>query len=384
VRISSVIALLIVAGCGRLGFDGMENGPLTAKLVVGSSTADLELCGEPSTFWITTAPIDGEWTPETLAERVASLPMLHSGRTAPGEPCTTISSVLVEPQQIPIYAYAVNDELDEAVEVTETMKPSWTKETTAGGISFWVHRPEWLYRDSPATAPVLMFLHGWGHSTGVNAHDYGVDTMPRDSGFLEWFGNNVVGNPERTRGLIDQPFLVVAPNCAHLGDLRGTQLDCWGWASGDLIYDETMHHVRDRFPIDNDRIYATGLSTGGEGAFRLAVTRSDEIAAAVPIASTYSSEQWFSENLCAAVDVPIWAFHSIHDTTNSATVYTNSVKLVDTLNGCPSTRSARLDLGEWMTNGEGHSGWLDVYRDTHGKVNDAFTSIYPWLLAHRR
>lgn len=377
-RIVCIIGLLAGVGCGRIGFDDM----LTVRLVVGSSTADLEVCGRSSTFWITTAPIDGEWGAATLAERVASLPVLHTGTTTPGEPCTTLSSLQIGPEQIAIYAYAVTEERDHAAETAATMMPTWTKETTAGGVDVWVHRPERLYRDSPPAAPVLVFLHGWGHSTNVNANGYGVDTMPRDSGFLELFGPDTAG--KRTPSLADQPFLVLAPNCKHLGDLGGNQIDCWGWASGDIIYDETMQYARGQFQVDDDRIYATGLSTGGEGAFRLAITRPAEIAAAVPIASTYSNETWFSSRLCDAVDVPIWAFHSQRDTSNPATVYMNSQKLVDTLNSCRPTRPAQLDLGDWMTNGEGHSGWLDVYRDIHGKVNDTFTSIYPWLLAHRR
>jgi pimeloyl-ACP methyl ester carboxylesterase len=381
VRFVVVAALVAVAGCGRLGFDET----LAARLLVGSSTADLELCGAPSTYWITTAPIVGEWGPDTLAERVSTLPKLHSGRTTPGAPCTTFSSLPIGPEQIAIYAYAVTDGREESAEATATMMPTWTEEHTDGGVTVWVHRPEQLYRDPSAPAPVLVFLHGWGHSTNVNVDGRGVSTMPRDSGFLELFGQDIAGkDSQRTPGLVGQPFIVLAPHCVHTGQLRGSPIDCWGWASSDILYDETMTYARAQLPIDDARIYATGLSTGGEGAFRLAATRPAEIAAAVPIASTYTNVPWFSSNLCAAAGVPVWAFHSRHDTANPNTVYSNSEQLVAALNGCAPTRPAQLDLGDWMSGGEGHSGWREVYEDTHGKVNDAFTSIYPWLLAHRR
>ena len=380
-RIAGVTALLAVAGCGRIGFDDM----LTARLVAGSSTADLELCGTQSTYWVTTAPVLGEWSPETLDDRVAALPVLHTGRTAPGAQCTTISNLLIGPEQVAIYAYAVTDERDAVVEATATMKPTWTREVTEGGVVVWVHRPESMYRAPSVASPALVFLHGWGHSTNVNEGGRSVATMPRDSGFLELFGQDIAGaNPPRTPSLVGQPFIVLAPNCVHGGSLRGAQIDCWGWASSDRLYDETMQYARARFPIDDARIYATGVSTGGEGVFRLASTRPTQLAAAVPIASTYSNAPWFSARLCDAVDVAIWAFHSRLDTSNSNTLYSNSEQLVATLNGCPRAEPAQLDLGDWLFDGGGHAGWLEVYGDTHGKVHDAFTSIYPWLLAHSR
>jgi poly(3-hydroxybutyrate) depolymerase len=387
VRIAGVAALLLVVGCGRIGFDDLRfDDLLTARLVAGSSTADLELCGRQSTYWVTTAPVLGEWGPETLDDRVAALPVLHTGRTAPGAPCTMISNLLIGPEQVAIYAYAVTDERDKVVEATATMMPTWTREVTEGGVVVWVHRPEQMYRDPSVAMPALVFLHGWGHATNVNDSGRGVATMPRDSGFLELFGQDIAGaNPARTPSLVGQPFIVLAPHCVHGGSLGDAQIDCWGWASADRLYDETMQYARARFPIDDARIYATGTSTGGEGTFRLASMRPLEIAAAVPVASTYSSAQWFSARLCDAVDVPIWAFHSRRDTSNPSTLYTNSEQLVATLNGCGPDQPARLDLGDWMSaDGNGHSGWLEVYGDTHGKAYDAFTSIYPWLLAHSR
>lgn len=381
-----LLGAVFAAGCGRLGFD--ERAP-SERLAVGAATADLEVCLGSATYWITSAPVADGWRAETIADRIAALPpaaVLRTGHVASGSWCTTVADLLIGPEQIQIHAYAVTDAQDGAVEATATMNPTWTRELTPGGVTVWVHRPEAMYRDPSVRAPALVFFHGWGHSTNVNIAGAGVDTMPRNSGFLELFGQDVAGaNPPRTLDLVDQPFIVLAPNCVQGGMLGSTTIDCWGWASSDAIYDETIAYARAQFPIDDHRVYATGLSTGGEGAFRIAMTRPAQIAAAVPVASTLTDAQWLAGNACSAANVPIWAFHSIND--GGDTAPSNSQYLIDTLNGCTPrpAEPAQLDLGDWrLSTGEGHAGWTEVYGDQHGKTHGAFTSIYPWLLAHAR
>jgi poly(3-hydroxybutyrate) depolymerase len=376
----------LAAGCGRIGF---EHGQAPdARLVTGASTADLELCLGPASYWITTAPVADGWRADTLADRIAALPpgaVLHHGHVDSDEWCTTIAGLPIGPEQIAIHAYAVTDAQSDVAEAEATMQPTWTRELTPGGVTVWVHRPEAMYRDPSVSAPALVFFHGWGHSTNVNANGAGVDTMPRDSGFLELFGQDIRGaNPPRTPSLVDLPFLVLAPNCVEGGTLGTAALNCWGWASSDAIYDETIGYARGRFPIDAHRVYATGLSTGGEGAVRIAITRPSQIAAVVAIASTLTNSQWFADRMCSAAKVPVWAFHSSHDV--DQTTYMNSQAMVDWMNRCspgPSER-AQVDLGDWSFQGQGHAGWYEVYGDTHGKTHGAFTSIYPWLLAHAR
>lgn len=48
---------------------------------------------------------------------------------------------------------------------------------------------------------------------------------------------------------------------------------------------EVLRRVRDEFPIDPDRIYLTGASDGGVGAFELALRRPDLWAAVMPLAA---------------------------------------------------------------------------------------------------
>src|SRR5262245_12018759 len=49
-----VLTIAVAAGCGRLDFEEVGS---SVQLLVGSSTADLELCLGGATYWITSAPI---------------------------------------------------------------------------------------------------------------------------------------------------------------------------------------------------------------------------------------------------------------------------------------------------------------------------------------
>ncbi len=71
-----------------------------------------------------------------------------------------------------------------------------------------------------------------------------------------------------------EQFLVVSPLA------RGT-MGYEGIAEKD-VYD-VLRDVKRRFPVDEDRIYLTGLSMGGGGALRLGLTRPDVWAAIAPV-----------------------------------------------------------------------------------------------------
>lgn len=384
---SLVWVAVLASGCGRLGFGvDVPDAAITARLIAGASTVDLEVCGGAADYWIATAPVDG-WDIETLEQRLADVTVLHAGRAEAARGCVTISGLRIGPEQIAIYAYAMNASRDAAVEATAVMQPTWTRERTSGGVTAWVHRPEALHRGAAAPLPVLVFLHGWGHTSNVGHTMFSVDSMPRDSGFLELFGQDKAGaNPPRAPGLVEQPFLVLAPNCENGMRIdAAAPLDCWAWRSGAVVFDELLAYARAGFAIDERRIYVTGLSTGGEGTLRLASERAGAIAAAVPIAASHTPASWLAGELCAARAVPIWAFHSRNDnapTTSGAQM----AGVIDALNACapPPGEPAQLDLGDWWTGADGHAGWLEAYGDAHGMRHGAHMSIYAWLLAHAR
>src|SRR4029078_11794470 len=96
----------------------------------------------------------------------------------------------------------------------------------------------------------------------------------------------------------DVDYLIAAPQA------RGTM---WyqGIAEKD-VYD-VLADVKRRFPVDEDRVYLTGISMGGGGALRLALTRPDVWAAVALVCA--SPPPGMEELAGNALNVPIRLFH---------------------------------------------------------------------------
>src|SRR5215469_9979134 len=100
----------------------------------------------------------------------------------------------------------------------------------------------------------------------------------------------------------DVDFLVACPQA------RGT-MGYQGIAERD-VYD-VLTDIERKFPVDEDRVYLTGISMGGSGALGLAFTRPDVWAAVAPICPTPAPNL---EPLAAnALDLPIRFFHGDQD-----------------------------------------------------------------------
>lgn len=114
--------------------------------------------------------------------------------------------------------------------------------------------------------PLVISLHG-GNSTHQLSlrRVFGRGSRPGET----------VGEASRSfPSLPDVPFLVAAPRIrAALGYNPVAEQDVY-----DLLAD-----LRRRFPVDDDRIYLTGTSSGAGGALRLALTRPDLWAGVVAV-----------------------------------------------------------------------------------------------------
>jgi predicted peptidase len=72
--------------------------------------------------------------------------------------------------------------------------------------------------------------------------------------------------------------------------------------------------VQATYAVDLKRIYLTGPSMGGFGAWALAVREPQRFAAVVPVAGGWDSEHDIvPRNICAIKAVPIWVFHGAQD-----------------------------------------------------------------------
>ena len=72
---------------------------------------------------------------------------------------------------------------------------------------------------------------------------------------------------------------------------------------------ELIDHIEEKFRVDADRIYLTGLSMGGYGTWHFATQAPERFAAIVPICGggTPYKMRWIK-------GLPVWAFHGDRDT----------------------------------------------------------------------
>ncbi|MDR1860260.1 MAG: prolyl oligopeptidase family serine peptidase [Bacteroidales bacterium] len=92
-------------------------------------------------------------------------------------------------------------------------------------------------------------------------------------------------------------FIVVAPQCP------------WGknWASDNWM-DTMLSEINEKYRIDRDRIYLTGMSLGGFGTWELANRYPDRFAAIAPLCGGARTE--WADNLS---HIPAWVFHGAKD-----------------------------------------------------------------------
>lgn len=150
------------------------------------------------------------------------------------------------------------------------------------------------------------------------------------------------------------PFIVLAPQLP----------DGQHWVDADRAWKLLEEAVLDRYAVDEDRIYLTGFSMGGGGAWRFAARHADRLAAAVPISASTPppSEAWTD----ALSDLPMLVYHGDED---PLAPYEPAVAMVEHL------REAGQEIDLITLEGEGHGIVQDVYRDPQ---------LYVWLLAHER
>ena len=126
--------------------------------------------------------------------------------------------------------------------------------------------------------PIMIFLHGSG-SAGLDINAV-LDNGP-------W---------QYAREHADFPFIILAPQLDQDGEWDPEKLNEW------------LEHVVGVLPVDRRRIYLTGLSRGGQGAWDFAMRYPHWFAAVAPL-SGYSDIR----QPCRLQGMPVWAFHGAQD-----------------------------------------------------------------------
>ncbi len=195
--------------------------------------------------------------------------------------------------------------------------------------------------------PLILFLHGSGDD------DY-------DSAFVLSYGLPAVlqtgEQPEQF------PFIVVSPQAFPGGT--------W-WTEDALpILDAALGEVIETYRVDPDRVYLTGLSMGGYGAWYLATAYPERFAAMVSVSGSGYRTLFLpgEETLCRMQDLAVWAIHGAQDQLSdpeSSRLNTLALKA-----SCPG------EVQWTLYEDEGHIGTYErAYRDPQ---------LYQWLLEHDR
>lgn len=134
------------------------------------------------------------------------------------------------------------------------------------------------YRADGPSWPMILFLHG----RSLRGSDIEMIKRYGPPAFLDKKG--------------DFPFVVVSPQLP----------DELAWPAQSLL--ELLDEIVKEYRVDSERIYLTGVSMGGGGAWDLAAADQKRFAAMAPLCG-YGD----IENINLVNDLPIWAFHGDAD-----------------------------------------------------------------------
>lgn len=181
-------------------------------------------------------------------------------------------------------------------------------------------------------SPLLLFLHGAGER-GDDLNQVKRHGPPR-----------LIEEGKRL------PFIVVSPQCP------ATQ---W-WQPVELA--ALLDEIVERYKVDENRIYVTGLSMGGFGTWALAAYQGERIAAMAPICGGGDPVKVKYSGRLA----PAWVFHGAKD---SVVPLRRSEEMVEAI------QHAGGEVKFTVYPDAEHDSWTETYDNPQ---------LYQWLLQHKR
>lgn len=201
--------------------------------------------------------------------------------------------------------------------------------------------------------PLILFLHGAG--------ERGDDVERLKKHFLP-----AISSDEFRKKF---PCFVVAPQCraeqwwVKLPEERtraSTQLTEEPAVQLQMAL-QTVDDVIEELPVDENRLYLTGISMGGYGSWDLAMRQPNRWAAVVPICG--GGDESKGKLL---VDVPLWAVHGDADPAVPVERSRNMIEAVKAAGGSPKyTEYPGVD----------HDSWTQTYSDPNG--------VLAWMFEQR-
>jgi predicted peptidase len=204
--------------------------------------------------------------------------------------------------------------------------------------NYLLHLPPGYKANTKKRWPLMIFLHGAGER-GTN---------------LSLVAKH--GPPKVVKSKTDFPFILVSPQCP----------------TGERWDNETImalrQHAIEKYRVDTNRVYLTGLSMGGFGSWSLGVTYPNKFAAIAPICGggetipILLADKRKQEQL---KKLPVWAFHGAKD---SAVKLEESEKMVNALKRIGSENVQLTVYPEAQ-----HDSWTETYDNP---------KLYDWFLSH--
>lgn len=199
-------------------------------------------------------------------------------------------------------------------------------------LDFLLSLPNGYESEEKKKWPLVVFLHGAGER-GTELNKVAIHGPPMKAAAGEKF-----------------PFILASPQCPG-GE--------W-WTEQPVI--ELIDYLEEKYRVDTNRIYLTGLSMGGYGTWHFATLAPEKFAAIAPICGGgIPYKMRYIKNL------PVWAFHGDKDT---AVPLDESSRLIDELKRQGNTQ-AKITIYPDV----GHNCWSEAYKDP---------KLYEWLLSHQR
>jgi predicted peptidase len=203
-------------------------------------------------------------------------------------------------------------------EITKTVK-----------INFLLYLPEDY--NSSEKFPLMMFLHGSGER-GSEIEKVKVHGPPK-----------LIANGKNF------PFIVVSPQCPD---------DQW-WSLETL--DALLNEIVDKYNVDEDRIYITGLSMGGFGTWDLSIKYPNRFAAIAPVCGGGNAHL-----VRGLKDLPVWVFHGAKDNVVPVSASQDMVDALEKTGG---------NVKFTIYPEAGHDSWTETYDNPE---------LYEWFLKQKR
>jgi len=210
----------------------------------------------------------------------------------------------------------------------------------SGELKYLLHLPKEYSAKQGELWPLMLFLHGAG--------ERGADVQRAA----------IHGPMSLVKKGTNFPFIIVAPVCPE-GEL---------WENEPLI--QLLDHVGQKYAVDTNRVYLTGISMGGYGTWKLGLARPERFAALVPICGGGNMIDVIlgtRDKGDTLKNLPIWVFHGAKD---DVVPLTESERMVTQLKKL-GVKEVKLTVYPDAQ----HNSWTETYNNP---------KLYEWLLERRR